>query len=242
MSINSQIITVSDIPVEVIRKGVKNLHLGVYPPEGHVRVTVPNHITDENVRLAVISRIGWIRKQQAEFKAQPRQTERQYVSGESHYFEGKRYLLDVVERQGKHEVVLTNNAKLVLYVKPNASIDNKARTFNEWYRNQLKGKLTELLAKWQRKVGKTANHIQIKRMKTRWGSCNIEEGRILLNLELAKKSPECLEYILVHELIHLHERLHNENFIAHMDSCLPNWQHARDLLKREPLAHEDWDY
>lgn len=242
MNINSQFITISDIPVEVVRKSVKNLHLGVYPPEGRVRVTVPKNITDDNVRLAVISRLTWIRKQQAEFKAQPRQTERQYVSGESHYFEGKRYLLDVVERQGKHEVVLTNNSKLVLYVKAGTSVDNKARVFNDWYRSQLKQKLPDLLDKWQARVGKTANHIQIKRMKTRWGSCNIEDKRILLNVELAKKSPECLEYILVHELIHLHERKHNENFMAHLDHCMPNWRHARDVLKSEPLAHEEWDY
>ena len=233
---------VSDIPVEVVRKGVKNLHLAVYPPEGHVRVTVPNSTTNENIRLAIISRLEWIRQQQAEFKAQPRQTERQYVSGESHYFEGKRFLLDVVERQGKHTVVLTNNAKLTLYIKPGTSTENRAVVFNEWYRNQLKLKLPRLLDKWQIKVGATANHVQIQRMKTRWGSCNIEAKRILLNLELAKKSPECLEYILVHELVHLHERKHNERFVAHMDRCMPKWRYARDVLKSEPLAHEDWSY
>lgn len=242
MNINSQTINVSDIPVEIVRKGVKNLHLGVYPPEGHVRVTVPDHITDENVRLAIISRIAWIRKKQAEFKAQPRQTERQYISGESHYFEGKRYQLDVVERDGKGEVVLTNNAKLVLYVKPNASQASKAVIFNEWYRAYLKVKMPELLNKWQKKVGKIPSHVHIKRMKTRWGSCNTDAGRILINLELAKKSPECLEYILVHEIIHLHERHHNEAFLKHMDRCLPKWRHSRDVLKSEPLAHEDWDY
>lgn len=242
MNINSHVITVSDIPVEVIRKGVKNLHLGVYPPEGRVRVTVPKNITDDNVRLAVISRLVWIRKQQAEFRAQPRQTERQYISGESHYFEGKRFLLDVVERQGKHEVALTNNAKLVLYVKAGTSVDNRARVFNDWYRSQLKQKLPDLVDKWQTKAGRSANHIQIKRMKTRWGSCNIHAKRILLNLELAKKPPECLEYILVHELIHLYERKHNENFMGHLDRCMPNWRHVRDVLKSEPLSHEEWDY
>lgn len=242
MSIGSQTITVSNIAVEVVRKAVENLHLAVYPPKGHVRVTVPRSTTDENVRLAIISRLAWIKKQQAEFRAQPRQTERHYVSGESHYFEGKRYLLDVVERHGRHEVVLTNNARLILYVNPNTSRENRAVVFNEWYRAHLKQKLPGLLDKWQPKVGKVAKSVQIKRMKTRWGSCNTETSRLLLNLELAKKSPECLEYILVHELVHLHERRHNEMFMAHMDRCMPNWRHYRDVLKSEPLAHEDWDY
>jgi len=242
MNTDSPEMIVSDVSVEIIRKSVKNLHLAVHPPEGRVSVTVPNNTSDESVRLAVISRLGWIKVQQAEFRAQPRQTERQYLSGESHYFEGKRYLLDVVERQGRHEVVLTNNAKLLLYIRPQTSTENKALVFNEWYRFKLKQKLPRLLEKWQAKVGKSANHIQIMRMKTRWGSCNTETKRILLNLELAKKSPECLEYILVHELVHLHERLHNDKFMFHMDRCLPNWRHARDLLKSEPLAHEDWGY
>lgn len=242
MNIDKQNVIVSDISVEVVRKGVKNLHLGVYPPEGKVKLTVPNSITDENVRLAIISRLVWIKKQQIEFRAQPRQTERQYISGESHYFEGRRYLLDVIERQGKHEVVLTNNARLVLYVRPNTSTENKGVVFNNWYRNYLKEKIVGLLDKWQPKVGKAVNHIQIKRMKTRWGSCNIDEKRILINLELAKKSPECLEYILVHELVHLHERHHNAYFMQHMDRCLPTWRYSRDVLKSEPLAHEEWIY
>lgn len=242
MNINNYTINVADTPVEVSRKFVKNLHLSVNPPNGHVRITVPEHMEDDNIRLAVISRLEWIREQQAEFKAQPRQTERKYISGESHYFEGKRFLLDVVEREGKNEVVLTNNAKLILYVKPYTSQASKAFIFNEWYRDYLKSKLPSLLKKWQEKVGKEPSNVQIKRMKTRWGSCNTERGRILINLELAKKPPECLDYILVHELVHLHERLHNEAFMAHMDRCMPNWKHYRDVLKSEPLAHEDWDY
>ncbi|MEZ5759096.1 MAG: SprT family zinc-dependent metalloprotease [Emcibacteraceae bacterium] len=242
MNTNNYTINVSDTPVEVIRKSVKNLHLSVYPPNGHVRITVPERMEDENIRLAVISRLEWIREKQSEFKAQPRQTERQYISGESHYFEGKRYLLNVIERKGKEKVELTNNAKLILYIKPNTTRDWRAAIFNEWYRVHLKNKLSQLLLKWQAKVGKKPNHIQIKRMKTRWGSCNTQTGRILINLELAKKPPECLEYILVHELVHLHERHHNEAFIRHMNRCMPKWKFYRDTLKSEPLAHEDWDY
>ena len=242
MSTNNQVITVSDISVEIIRKDIKNLHLGVYPPEGGVRISVPNHITDDNIRLAVVSRLAWIKKQQQEFRQQPRQTERDFVSGESHYFEGKRYLLDVVERSAKHEIQLKSNARMILYVRPNTRKENRALVATHWYRAQLKEKIPILLAKWQPIVGKQVNDWRVKKMKTKWGSCNISEKRIWINLELAKKSPECLEYILVHELVHLHERHHNDNFMRLMDKFLPNWRIIRDVLKSEPLAHEDWGY
>ncbi len=241
MSTNSQMI-ISDIPVEIVRKDIKNLHLGVYPPEGNVRISVPNHITDDNIRLAIVSRLSWIKKQQEEFRKQPRQSEREYVSGESHYFEGRRYLLDVIERSGKHELILKSNAKMVLCVHPNTSKENRALVANNWYRSQLKEKIPVLLEKWEPILGKKVNDWQVKKMKTKWGSCNIADKRIWINLELAKKSPECLEYILVHELVHLHERHHNENFMRLMDKFLPNWRLSRDVLKSEPLAHEDWRY
>ncbi len=242
MNIASQTITVSDIPVEIVRKNIKNIHLGVYPPEGNVRVSVPRHITNENVRLAIVSRLSWIKKRQEEFKKQPRQTEREYVSGESHYYQGKRYILDVIERHGRHTLSLKNNARMILQVSPETSKENRALVINNWYRKQLKEVIPQLLNKWQPIVGKEANSWGVKKMKTKWGSCNIIDRRIWINLELAKKSPECLEYIVVHELVHLHERHHNENFKCLMDKFLPNWRQSRDLLKSEPLAHEDWCY
>lgn len=242
MNIANQFITVSDIPVEIVRKNIKNIHLGVYPPEGSVRVSVPRHITNENVRLAIVSRLSWIKRRQEEFKKQPRQTEREYVSGESHYYQGKRYILDVVERHGKHALSLKSNAKMILQVSPGTSKENRALVVNNWYRQQLKKVIPQFLNKWQPVIGKEANSWGVKKMKTKWGSCNIAKRRIWINLELAKKSSECLEYILVHELIHLYERHHNDNFRRLMDKFLPNWQQSRDLLKNEPLAHEDWGY
>lgn len=242
MSINNQIITVSDIPVKIVRKDIKNLHLGVYPPDGGVRISVPKHMTDENVRLAVVSRLSWIKKQQEEFRKQPRQSEREYVSGESHFAEGKRYLLDVIVGSAKHELILKSNAKMVLHVRPNTSKENRALVVTNWYRQRLKERIPKLLDKWQPIVGKQVNDWRVKKMKTKWGSCNIAAKRIWINLELVKKSPECLEYILVHELVHLHERHHNENFKSLMDRFLPNWRLSRDTLKSEPLAHEDWGY
>jgi len=242
MNISSQIITVSDIPVEIVRKDIKNIHLGVYPPVGNVRISVPHHITDENVRLAIVTRLSWIKMKQEEFKKQPRQTEREYVAGESHYFQGKRYILEVKEGHGKHSFCLKNNARMLLHVSPNTTKENRALVVNNWYRQQLKKIIPNLIEKWQPIIGKEVKSWGVKKMKTKWGSCNIAERRIWINLELAKKSPECLEYILVHELVHLHERKHNDNFCRLMDKFLPQWRRSRDTLKSEPLAHENWDY
>ena len=242
MSTSNPIITIADIPVEIVRKDIKNLHLGVYPPNGNVRVAVPKHITDDNVRLAVVSRLSWIKKQQEEFKKQPRQTEREYISGESHYFQGRRYVLEVLEKHGKHSLSLKNNAKMLLQVSPNTTVENKALVLNNWYRDQLKNTIPQLLDKWEPIIGKQVSSWGVKKMKTKWGSCNIADKRIWINLELSKKSPECLEYILVHELVHLHERHHNDNFRKLMDKFLPHWRKSRDTLKSEPLAHEDWGY
>jgi predicted metal-dependent hydrolase len=242
MNTSNQIITVSDIPVEIVRKDIKNIHLGVYPPEGDVRMAVPRHITDDNVRLAIVSRLSWIKKQQEEFRKQPRQTEREYVPGESHYFQGRRYILEVNERHGKHSITLNNGSKLLLTVSPGTSKENRAIVVNEWYRQQLKKAIPVLLDKWQPVIGKEVKSWGVKKMKTKWGSCNIQDARIWLNLELVKKSPECLEYILVHELVHLLERHHNDNFQCLMDKYLPQWPRCRDVLKSQPLAHENWGY
>lgn len=233
---------VSGIAVQVVRKPIKNLHLSVCPPDGRVRVAVPLQLTDDNVRLAVISRLTWIKKQQASFHVQPRQSEREMVTGESHYVFGKRYRLEVIERRGCHEVAIKNNSTLQLFVNPGTSTQNRALVLNEWYRDQLKAQIPDLLNHWQTALGKQAADWGIKKMKTKWGSCNIAQRRIWLNLELAKKPLECLEYVLVHELVHLLERHHNDRFKAYMDKYLPQWQRCRDILKREPLGNENWVY
>lgn len=250
MSINSlaetqtqdSIITILDIPVQVARKPIKNLHLGVYPPAGHVKVSAPEHLTDDNIRLAVISRLGWIKKQQAQFQAQPRQSEREMVTGESHFFFGKRYRLEVVERRGRHEVVFKNNTTLQLFVNPSTSTSNRLKLLREWYRQQLKARIPKLLKRWEPIVGEQASAWGVKKMKTKWGSCNIQKRCIWLNLELAKKPVECLEYVLVHELVHLLERHHNDRFKALMSQFLPSWKLRRDILKQDPLSNETWNY
>jgi len=235
-------LVVSGIPVQVVRKAIKNLHLSVCPPDGHVRLAVPLHMTDDNVRLAVITRLSWIKKQQANFQAQPRQSEREIVTGESHYVFGKRYRLEVIERRGRHEVIIKNNSTLQLFVNPSTSTQPRALVLTEWYRQQLKARIPDLLTHWEPLVGRQVSDWGIKKMKTKWGSCNISQRRIWLNLELAKKPIECLEYVMVHELVHLLERHHSDRFKAYMDKYLPQWQRCRDILKREPLGNDNWVY
>jgi len=230
------------IAVEVVHKDIKNLHVGVYPPNGRVRVAAPLRLEDEAVRLAVISRLGWIRRRRAEFERQERQSRREFVTGESHYFKGRRYRLSVTEHDGRPTLRLLNNTTMELRARPGDNRDTREAVLYQWYRCQLRNQLPPLLAKWEPKVGVTVDDLRIKKMKTRWGSCNIEAKRVWLNLELAKKPVSCLEYIVVHELVHLIERAHNDRFQALMDRLLPQWRMYRDELNRAPLAHADWRY
>ena len=238
----SATLMVRELAVQVVRKPIKNLHIGVYPPNGRVRVAAPLHIDDERVRLAVIDKLTWIRKQQKGFQNQERQSQREMVTGESHWIFGRRVLLDVIERRGKHEIAFPNNQRMTLFVNPNTTRDGREAVLHAWYRRELKRLVPPLLAKWEPIIGETVDEWRIKRMKTMWGSCNIEARRIWLNLELAKKPHVCLEYILVHEMVHLLERQHNARFQQLMDQFMPQWRLRRDLLNTAPLAHEDWRY
>lgn len=228
--------------MEVVRKDIKNLHVGVYPPSGRVRVAAPLRLADEAVRLAIISRLGWIHRRQAEFKQQDRQSQREFVTGESHYFLGRRHRLDVVEHDGPPSVRRVNNTTMALCVRPRTNPAQREAALQKWYRGRLRELLPPLLAKWEGKVGVTVAEVRIRRMKTRWGSCNAKVRRIWLNLELAKKPPACLEYILVHEMVHLVERHHTERFRECMDRVMPQWRSRREELNRAPLAHEEWQY
>ncbi|MFI8742944.1 M48 family metallopeptidase [Stutzerimonas zhaodongensis] len=240
MSIESRNITVSGLTVEVVRKPIKNLHLGVYPPQGRVRVAAPLAVDDEAVRLAVVGKLGWIKRQRAKFQAQPRQSQRRMVSGESHYFLGRRYRLRVHETMGALRIALHGTATMDLFVRPDTTVERREQILHDFYRAELKRLLPELLEKWQPKLGVEARACGIKRMKTKWGTCNIEARRIWLNLELAKKPVQCLEYILVHELAHLHERHHNDRFTALLDQHLSQWRLLRDQLNSSQLADEHW--
>ena len=230
---------VEDIEVQVVRKKIKNLNLAICPPDGRVRVSVPSHVTDETVRRVVLSRLSWIKKHQANFRSRPRPPQREMVSGESHYLWGKPYPLEVIERWGRHEMEITNSDRLRLYVKPNTTRVNRAKVLTEFYRAEMKKRLPDLIAKWEATLGEQVSEWGVKKMKTRWGSCNVSARRIWLNLELAKKPAECLEYILVHEMVHLLERRHNKRFRSYMDQFMPQWRSQREALDREgqPLNH-----
>lgn len=233
---------VGDLDFQLKRKAIKHLHISVLPPDGKVRVSAPERMTENAIRMALISRIPWIRKQQRGFADQPRQTERTMESGESHYLWGRHYRLEVIEQSGRHQVQVIGAGRLQLLVKPGTSRENKLKTLNDFYRDEMKMRASVLVDRWQLLTGVDISFWGVKKMKTKWGSCNTSASRIWLNLELAKKPPECLEYILLHELVHLLERHHNEKFKAHMDRLMPDWRERRDLLNQSPLAYEGWSY
>jgi predicted metal-dependent hydrolase len=233
---------VSGIAVEVVRKEIKHLHVGVYPPSGRVRVAAPVRLNDEAVRLAVVSRLGWIQRKQKAFEEQDRQSQREMVTGESHYFQGRRYLLDVIEEDESPSVGLVGHTTMELRVRPGTDRETRGVVLQRWYRRKLREQIPPLLAKWEPKVGERVTEVCIKRMQTRWGSCNAGSRRIWLNLELAKKPPRCLEFILVHEMVHFLERHHNERFRERLDALMPSWRLFRAELNRSPLAHEEWRY
>jgi len=230
------------LQVHIVRKDIKNLHLGVYPPSGRARVAAPLRISDAAVRRAVIGKLGWIKRHQRRFAAQPRQSEREMVSGESHYFLGQRYRLRVISQDGAAKVLVRNKATIELHVRPETNAEERDRVLQRWYRQQLKELVPPLLEKWQKAFGVQVSACRIKRMKTKWGTCTVDARRIWVNLELAKKPVRCLEYIVVHELAHLIERHHNDRFISIMDKHLPQWRLHRDELNSAPLAHETWSY
>jgi predicted metal-dependent hydrolase len=237
-----QQITISNMTVDVIRKDIKNMHLAVYPPTGRVRLAVPLNVHGDAIRLFAISKIGWIKRHQRKFESQERTSPKEYRDRESHYFQGRRYLLRIKETTGAGKVDLKGKTYLDLLVKPDVSLEYKKILLNEWYRNELKIILPEMISHWEKKIGVKIDFCGIKQMKTKWGSCNIEKKRVWLNLELAKKPIHCLELILVHEMVHLLERNHNDKFKAHMDCYLPNWKKLRDELNRLPVSHADWEY
>lgn len=219
-----------------------DLHLAVYPPTGRVRVAAPLHVNDEAVRLFTVSKLAWVKRQQATFLRQERQSAREYVTGESHYYQGNRYRVNVIYQPGAPTVRIRNKRTLDLFVRPGSGTAARERVLTVWYRQQLKDEAAPLIAKWEAAIGVEVDSWGIKQMKTRWGTCNIRARRICLNLELIKKPAHCLEYIIAHELTHLLERYHNARFTAHMNRCMPPWELYRDELNQSPLAHETWNY
>ena len=236
-----QIIELGNISIDVVQKDIKNIHLSVLPPLGKVRVSAPSKMNLDTIRVFAISKLRWIRKQQQQFSEQNRETQRRYISGESHYLKGKRYLLKVIEKQGKQEVKLTHN-RIELCVRPNSNFESRSKVMEKWYRSILSEFIVVFVEKWEKKIGVKCSETKIRKMRTLWGSCNSLKKTITLNIELSKKPLECLEYIVVHELIHLIERSHNHKFVGLMDEHMSDWRSRRDLLNRLPVRHYDWSY
>lgn len=233
--------TLGNITVDVALKDIKNIHLSVYPPSGTVRISAPKRMNIDTIRVYAISKLQWIKAQQAKFKAQNRETPREYISDESHYYAGKRYLLRVIEKDAAPKIALKHSI-IQLYIRPNTDTVKRMEILDEWYRQQLRESIPALITKWEKKIKVKVNEFGIKKMKTKWGTCNADAKRIWLNLELAKKPVNCLEYIVVHEMIHLLERKHNDHFVSLMDKHLPQWRSLKDELNKTPLSHWDWGY
>lgn len=235
----AETIKLGDIVVDVVQKDIKNVHLSVYPPTGRVRISAPFHMSLDTIRSFAISKLGWIRHQQEKLQDQVRETPREYLDRESHYVWGKRYLLEVVEREAAPRVEVKHSA-LVLHVRPGTDGAKMQAIVDRWYRDQIRHVMPSLIEKWETMMGVEVANLFVQKMKTRWGSCNTKAGNIRLNSELAKKPQTCLEYVVLHEMVHLLEPIHGQKFIALMDRFMPLWRNYRDALNQLPVRHEHW--
>ncbi|UXM91014.1 M48 family metallopeptidase [Paenarthrobacter sp. JL.01a] len=239
MSTASAYLKVSGIDVDVIYKNIKNLHIAVYPPLGRVRVAAPQRLDDDAVRLAVVQRLPWIKRQREQLRSAARQSEREMVTGESHYVWGQRYRLKVINEHGRIRFDVAGK-RLTVHAPAESTPAARREALEEWYRAALKREIPELIAKWQPIIGRDVAKWTVRRMKTKWGSCNRQSAHVWFNLELAKKHPHCLEYIVVHEMTHLLERNHTDRFTELMDEFLPDWRARREDLNQAPLRNEHW--
>ncbi|MGL2999422.1 M48 family metallopeptidase [Flavobacterium sp. RSSB_23] len=236
-----QEIQLGEITIEVTQKDIKNVHLSVYPPFGQVKIAAPMRMSLDTIRIYAITKLSWIKKQQTKIKAQKREAPREYLTKESHYYSGKRYLLKVIENNSTPNVKLKQNT-IELYIRPETDTAKRKEILDEWYRAQLKELIPKLITKWEKVMAVEVKDFGVKKMKTKWGTCNIEAQRIWVNLELAKKPSNCLEYIIVHEMTHLLERNHNTRFVALMNQFMPNWREVKEELNRLPVSHTEWGY
>ena len=229
------------IAVDVVFKDIKNVHLSVYPPTGRVRISAPSRMSLDTIRVFAISKLAWIKQQQKKLRAQERETPREYLDRESHYVWGKRYLLRTVQCEKAPSVEL-KHSRMILTVRGGVGLTTKEAVVGHWYREQIKTLVPQLLSKWEPVLGVSVKRVFVQQMKTKWGSCNPHAYTIRLNTELAKKPKECLEYIVVHELVHLLEPTHNARFMALMDQYVPKWKFFRQQLNRLPVRHADWGF
>lgn len=224
------VVEVANISVEVEWKNIKNVHLTIYPPNARVHVSAPIGMTEEAVRLFLITKIPWINQRVSQILDQSRQTSREYVSGENHYFKGHRYRLKVLYHNAPAKVEIQGNEYIKLYVREGATEERRAEVLREWYRSELKLMLHPLITKWEKLLEVSVNKWEVKQMKTLWGSCNHRTRNIIFNLELIKKPLPCIEYIVVHELLHIRVRLHNEEYTELLNCYFPKWRNLKAEL------------
>lgn len=236
----AETIHLGEIAIAVTRKNIKHVHLSVYPPSGRVTLVAPTGTRPEVARAYAVSRLGWIRAQQARLLGQARETLRQYIERESHSLWGRRYLLSVREQEAKPSVRLTHR-RITLTVRPGTSRARRQSVMHEWHKSLLHNAVPGLIRKWQPKLGVEVAGYFLQRMKTKWGSCNHRAGHIRLNTELVKKPKDLLEYVVVHEMLHLIAPTHSELFLALMTKHYPSWREAREELNELPLAAESWN-
>lgn len=230
----SDTLKIGAVEIKVTFKEIKNLHLSVHPPYGEVTISSPTFYDLEKIKIYAATKLGWIKREQAKIKSQEREEPKLMITQESHYFFGKRYLLKVNE-SSKPKLILRHN-HLELFALPDATIEQKKRTLNNWYKKELEAIILKLIVSYAKEMNLSDVHFGIRQMKTKWGSCTIEKRMLWFNIELAKKPIECIEYIVVHEMVHLFERNHNKNFIILMDRFLPNWQIQKKILNELPLG------
>ena len=232
---------IGDITVDVVQKDIKNVYLSVHPPTGRVRISAPKRMKMETIRVFAVSKQDWIKRQQKKIRDQERETPREFVENESHYVWGKRYLLTISEREKPPSIEL-KHSRMHLRVRPGADAEKRQALVEAWYREQINTAVPKLLSRWEPKLGVKVERVYVRRMKTKWGSCNNLAHTIRLNTELAKKPQEYLEYVVVHELVHMLEPSHNGRFVALMDRFMPRWKFYREELNRLPVGHADWKY
>jgi predicted metal-dependent hydrolase len=235
----TETIQLGDIVIAVSRKAVKNVHLSVHPPAGRVTLVAPAATRLDVARAYAISRLGWIRDQQAKLQSQARETPRQFIERESHYLWGRRYLLSVIENDAK-PVVMLDHRRITLAVRPGSTLAMREAVMQEWRRSLLHSVVPALIQKWEPKLGVKVTRYFLQRMKTKWGACNHSAGNIRLNTELVKKPKDLLEYVVVHEMVHLVEPTHSERFVALLEQHYPTWREARAELNELPLVAEAW--
>ena len=235
----TETIRLGDVEIAVTRKAVKNVHLSVHPPAGHVTLVAPTGTRLEVARAYAISKLGWIHDQQAKMLSQARETPRQFVERESHTLWGRHYLLSVVEKDAKPAVKL-DHRRITLTVRPGSKLAKRKEAIEEWHRALLHEAVPALIRKWEAKLGVKVTRYYLQRMKTKWGGCNHRAGNIRLNTELVKKPKDLLEYVVVHEMLHLVEPTHSERFVALLEQHYPTWREARAELNELPLGAEAW--